>query len=308
MRLPHGSPCDDTYRRLFIRLDSQAFESIFTAWAYRLTEVILGDLIAIDGKTLRHSFESKGALASALHVVSAWSNANHLVLGQLKAPKDKVNEAQVIPELLKMLCLSGNVVSIDAIGCQKPIARQIIEQHADYILALKDNQSQLKDETEPLLRVLPPDSAAKSVDGDHGRIEVRNCSVTHRVDLLDKGLEWPGIKSLVKIEASREVDGKKSQQTRWYISSLKADAEFFLKAIRSHWAIENSLHWVLDVAFREDECRKRKGNSAENFAVIRKFAFNLLKKDKSVKLGVKNKRLRAGWNTEYLIHLISQGE
>lgn len=307
LELPHGPASDDTYRRLMIRLDSEVFGRLFTQWTYRLVEVVSGDFISIDGKTARHSFKD-GVFSTALHVVSAWSNANHLVLGQLKAPKNKVNEAKIIPELLDMICLAGNVVTIDAAGTQVAIAEKIISREADYILAVKDNQPSLAEEIEPILRVMPPDSKDETFDGSHGRIDHRICEVSHRVDLLEAGLRWPGIQTLVKITSTRETKKKKTTEYRYYISSLKEDASFFNKAIREHWGIENSLHWVLDIAFREDECRKRTGNQAENFSIVRKFAFNLLKRDKSVKLGVKNKRLKAAWNRKYLIDLIATGE
>lgn len=305
--LPHGSPSDDTFRRVFMHLDSTAFEQLFMDWTQGLAGKLGLDLIAIDGKTSRHSYASAQAPHTALHMVSAWSAANHLVLGQLKV-SEKKNEIVAIPKLLKMMCVTDAIVTIDAMGCQRKIADQIIDQGGDYILAVKENQSELLAEIEGITRTLPPDSEDQQVSQGHGRIETRNCKVFYRVDLIDEEKKWKGLTSVIQIDSSRQINGQLSREKRYYISSLQAGANTFNHAVRMHWGIENSLHWVLDIAFREDECRKRKGNSAENFSVVRRFALNLLKRDTSTRLGVKNKRLKAAFNHQYLFKVIAQGE
>ena len=301
LELPFGIPSDDTFRRVFSRLDSDSFSKSFIQWSSNLAEILVGDVISLDGKTARRSF-ANSTPKSAIHLVSAWSNANHMVLGQLKV-ESKSNEITAIPKLLEQLCIAGNIVTIDAMGCQTDIAEQIVDHSADYILAVKDNQLELKEQMEPLFNILPPDSEDEQVEGDHGRIEIRKAKVINDLKFLDERYRWKGIKSIVLIESTREIKGKQTKEERLYISSLNAPAKVFNQAVRMHWGIENSLHWVLDIAFREDDCRKRIGNQAENFALIRKFALNLLKKDKSVKLGIKNKRLKAGRNKGYLLKL-----
>jgi predicted transposase YbfD/YdcC len=301
--LPHGVPSNDTYRRVFIALDSQVFEHVFLEWTKSLVSRLSGvDIIPIDGKTLRRSYK-KGDTKSAVHMVSAWSNANHLVLGQLKVD-GKSNEIKAIPQLLDMLFLKGSVVTIDAMGCQRDIAEKIIEKEADYILAVKGNQGALEDQLQNLFKIRTSDDHHEQVDGGHSRIEIRQCDTIEQLEWLDESEKWKGLQSIIKVEATRDIEGKIAAETRYYISSLKSTAAFFNTAVRQHWGIENSLHWVLDMAFSEDDCRKRKGNEAENFAIIRRFAFNLLKRDSSVRLGVKNKRLKAGWDRPYLLHLL----
>lgn len=304
LALPHGVPSNDTYRRVFISLDSRAFERVFLEWTKSLVRQVSGvDIIPIDGKTLRRSYK-KGDPKSAIHMVSAWSNANHLVLGQVKVDC-KSNEITAIPELLEMLFLKGSVITIDAMGCQRSIAEKIIEKEADYILAVKGNQGGLEEQLQRLFEIRTTDSCDKQVDGGHGRIETRECQIIQQLEWLDEGDKWKELKSAIKVDATREINSKITTETRYYISSIKSDAAFFNSAVRQHWGVENSLHWVLDMAFSEDNCRKREGNQAENFAIIRRFALNLLKRDSSVRLGVKNKRLKAGWDRNYLIHLLS---
>jgi len=304
LALPHGVPSNDTYRRVFIALDSREFERIFLEWTKSLVSRISGvDIIPIDGKTLRRSYK-KSDPKSAIHMVSAWSNINHLVLGQVKVD-GKSNEITAIPKLLDILFLKGSVVTIDAMGCQRTIAEKIIEKEADYILAVKGNQQGLEEQIQHLFKSRTTEGHDKQIDGGHGRIETRQCHIIQQLEWLDEGEKWKGLQSAIKVEATREISGKITSETRYYISSLKSDAAFFNTAVRQHWGIENSLHWVLDMAFREDECRKREGNQSENFAIIRRFAFNLLKRDSSVRLGVKNKRLKAGWDRDYLLHLLT---
>ena len=306
LRLPHGPPSDDTFRRLFSRLDTRSFSKVFMKWTSRLAQICVNDVIAVDGKTVRRSFQEADP-KSAIHLVSAWSNANHMVLGQLKV-EGKSNEIKAIPELLEMLCIAGNIVTIDAMGCQTGIAKQIVEGGADYILAVKDNQKSLLEEMESLFKVLPIDSHDEQIEGDHGRIEIRQAKVIHDLRLLDEKVRWKGIRSIIQIESTRQIRSQVTTETRLYISSLKVDAKVANQAIRMHWGVENSLHWVLDIAFREDECRKRIGNQPENFAIVRKFALNLLKQDRSLRLGVKNRRIKAARNREYLLGLLMYRE
>lgn len=305
--MPHGPPSDDTFRRVFMALDPVAFEEVFLLWTKELAGKMGLDVISIDGKTARRSYQSAESPHTALHLVSAWSASNRLVLGQVGVD-GKGNEITAIPKLLRLLDLSEAVVTIDGIGCQRKIAEQIIEQQGDYILAVKENQSELLEEIKALMDTLPADSEDLQRNTGHGRTETRKCKVIRRVDLLDGPEKWRGLGCIIRIEATREVKQVKSSETRYYISSLKAGANTFNHAVKMHWGVENSLHWVLDMVFREDECRKRMENSARNFALVRKFALNLLKRDPNKRLGIKNKRLKAGWSQEYLLNVIMNGE
>ncbi len=300
LKLEFGIPSDDTFRRLFIRLDSEAFESTFLNWTKELASITGLKRISIDGKTSRRSHIDQ---KNPLHLVSAWANDYRLTMVQVRC-EDKSNEITAIPKLLDLLCLEGAIVSIDAMGTQKSIAQKIIDQKADYILALKENHHALYEESVDLFRVVPAQEDTW-VDKGHGRIETRKCQVIYSVDMLDEFDKWPGFRSLIKIESTRQVGEKITTQTRYYISSLRNTAQEFNRAIRNHWGIENELHWVLDMVFREDECRKRTGNEAENFSIIRRFVLNLLKKDPNRRLGLKNKRLKAAWNHEYLLTMVS---
>lgn len=303
----HGMPSDDTYRRVFMALDPGAFEELFLVWTKRLAGKMGLDFISIDGKTARRSYESAESFHTSLHLVSAWSHTNQLALGQLKVD-GKSNEIVAIPMLLKLLCLEDAVVTIDAVGCQTKIADQIIEQQGDYILAVKENQSELLEEIKGLMKTLPADSEDIQESVGHGREETRKCKVIFRVDMMDEDKKWRGLKSIVEIETTRKTEKNQTAEKRYYISSLKVGANTINHAIRWHWGIENSLHWVLDMVFKEDDCRKRAKNSAQNFALIRKFALNLLKRDDTQRVGIKNKRLRAAWNNEFLLKVIMNGE
>lgn len=307
VKMPHGPPSDDTFRRVFMALDTEAFEELFFIWTRQLAGKVGLDIISIDGKTARKSYQSSDSPHTALHLVSAWSAANRLVLGQVKVD-GKSNEITAIPKLLKLLDLGEAVVTIDGMGCQKKIAAQIVDQEGDYILAVKENQSELMEEIKGLMKTLPADSWDVQENKGHGRVETRKCKVIHRVDMLDEENQWKGLRSVIQIESTRELKKEKTTEVRYYISSLKAGANTFNHAVRMHWGIENSLHWVLDLAFREDDCRKRNDNSAQNFALIRKFALNLLKRDSNKRMGIKNKRLKAGWNQEFLLNIIMNGE
>ncbi len=303
LKLPNGIPSADTFERLFIRINPEQFENCFIKWVSHLCNQAHKGLINIDGKTLR-GISKKGGSKSVFHIISAWSNENQMVLGQFKV-ESKSNEITAIPMLLDLLDISGSVVTIDAMGCQKQIAEKIIENGADYILGLKGNQESLKDEVENAFKQCPANSEDESFDKDHGRIEIRKCSVINDMEWIYEKQNWKGLQSIIKIESTRIIKDNTEKEIRYYISSLNLDAKQINKMVRGHWGIENSLHWVLDVQFNEDHCRKRMGNSAENFALIRKVALNIIKNDKSTKLSINKKRLKAMLYNEYLIKLIS---
>lgn len=304
LQLPHGIPSHDTINRVISMLKPEQFEKVFAQWSGSLKNLSLeNDVISIDGKTVRgskDSFHSK----SAIHIVSAWSSQNSLVLGQRKVD-GKSNEITAIPELFDMLELRGCIVTIDAMGTQTEIAQKIIDNNADYILALKGNQSYLKQDVESLCRRSIPDSENETVEKGHGRIESRKCEVYKKINLLEDKDKWLDFKSVIKVNSQREIGEKITSETRYYISSLDHNAEDFNKYIRQHWGIENNLHWTLDMTFREDEQRKRIKYAAQNFAVIRKIALNLLKKEESKKLSLRTKRLKAGWDNDFLLKILN---
>jgi predicted transposase YbfD/YdcC len=308
LELSHGIPSHDTFGRVFARLDPEAFQRSFINWVQAISELTEGQVIAVDGKTLRRSHDETLGKA-AIHMVSAWATANHLVLGQLKVA-DKSNEITAIPALLQLLELNGCIVTLDALGCQTQIAQTIIERGADYVLRLKGNQGTLYAEVQDLFayadscdfRDIAHDFQ-KTVNGGHGRIEIRKhwmISEPEFLAYLDPEGHWKDLSSIGRVEAERRNGEQVERETRYYISSLAGDAEEFGSAVRAHWGIENQVHWILDIAFREDESRIRKGHGAQNFAVLRHIALNLLKQEQTVKCGTQTKRLKAGWDTDYL--------
>ena len=311
LELPNGIPSHDTFSRLFARLNPQQFQQCFVNWIRAINKMTTGEVIAIDGKSLRHSYD-KEANQKAIHMVSAWATENRLVLGQVKVDK-KSNEITAIPELLKVLELSGCIVTIDAMGCQKEIVKLINEQDADYIITLKKNQGQLYKNVEQLFKEAIrtefkgiQHSAYHTREQAHGRSEIRHYLMLTDIDeRVDPNHKWLGLKSIGLVESVRTVDGKTTIETRYYISSLSNDAKLFGKSVRSHWGVENSLHWVLDVALNEDDCRIRKDNAPENFAVMRRLAVNLLGREKSNKRGVKNKQFLAAMDNEYLAKVLA---
>ena len=313
LALPHGIPSHDTFGRVFARLDPTAFEGCFLKWIADLATASEGRLIAIDGKTVRRSLDVANGKA-AIHMVSAWCAANHLVLGQL-ATDAKSNEITAIPELLKLLDLKGAVVTIDAMGCQKEIAAAIIDQGGDYLLQLKGNQGGLHDETVLLFdQGLRDDclgiacATAATTNKGHGRLEQRRLWVTSEVEWFAERRRWKNLRSLARVEATRTVNGQTSVEYRYYISSLESpDPARMLALIRGHWGVENSLHWSLDIAFREDDCRIRQGHAAENFSRLNRIALNLLKSETQQKVGIKTKRLCCGWDHDYLLKVLTQG-
>jgi len=283
-------------------LNPQAFERCFAAWAQGLKDDgILERVIAIDGKTSRRtkdSFHHK----SPLHSLHAWSVENGICLGQI-ACGEKSNEITAIPQMLDLLNIKGSIITIDAMGTQRAIAEKIIDEGGDYILAVKGNQGGLEDEVQTTCKVTCSVSDTTTVEKDHGRIETRRCEVFKKGDIVDFDNVWKGLQTVVKITATREFANKTETFERYYISSLSPKNNEFNKYIRDHWRVENNLHWTLDMAFREDEQRKRAGHAAKNFAIVRKIALNILKKD-TENGSMRRKRLKAAWKKEFLIDLL----
>lgn len=313
LELPKGIPSHDTFWRVFRALDPEEFQRCFVSWMSAVSALTGGEIVAIDGKQLRRSHD-KGDGKAAIHMVSAWASANRLVLGQVKVD-EKSNEITAIPQLLRCLELTGCLVTIDAMGCQTEIAKLIRERGADYLLALKGNQSNLHEDVILLFDDLAESNFTaytydyhKTVDKGHGRIEVRHCWTISDPTLsrcLRGADRWTELTTLVKVQAERYIGDKHELDTRYYIGSATTRADEALAATRTHWQVENSLHWVLDIAFREDESRLHKGYGAQNFAILRHIALNALKQESSAKLGIKNKRLRAGWDESYLLSVLS---
>jgi predicted transposase YbfD/YdcC len=305
LELPNGIPKLDTYRRVFAAIDSQCFETCFIEWVNSFVTLHDKEVVAIDGKTIRGA-KSHGK-KSPIHMVSAWASEQNIVLGQVKT-QEKSNEITAIPELLNILSLENTVVTIDAMGCQKEIATAIIKKDADYILAVKENQKNLYQNIQDEFRFGKNIAFSSSQDLDHGLIETRVCSIVTDFQFIKPVNKWENLTTVVKIHSTREFknsDKLKETATRYYISSLKTSAEYFQKAIRAHWGVENKLHWTLDVAFSEDASRKRIGNSAQNFSLITKIALNLLKNEKTAKQGVKGKRFKAALDNQYLIKALN---
>jgi predicted transposase YbfD/YdcC len=304
--LPNGIPSDDTFNRVFSAIDSEQFETYFVDWVSHLVNLTEGEIIPIDGKTIRGA-KSHGE-KSPFHMVSAWASNNNLVLGQVKV-SEKSNEITAIPKLLELITVKGCTVTIDAMGCQQDIARKIIKEEANYILAVKENQKQLHQDVQDEFRFGKDVQIDVSEELDHGRIETRKCSVISDFKFIENIEEWSGLKSIIKIESVREFknsDKPTETATRYYISSLLTQAKDFQRDIRLHWGIENRLHWVLDVAFSEDASRKRAGNASQNFSILSKIALNLLKKETSDKQGIKGKRLKAAYDQNYLLKVLGK--
>jgi Transposase len=308
LNLPNGIPTHDTFNRVFSAINPQAFLQCFTSWIHAIHLMVDGTVISIDGKRLRRSHNEHFG-KSALHLVSAWASDLHLSLGQVRTT-DKSNEITAIPELLNLLSIQGCIITIDAMGCQKEIAALIIDKKADYTLALKGNQGSLHNDVKLYFDDLEASKfkdkkcdVFRTLEKDHGRIEKRTCIVTNDIAWLNEKDRWKAIKSIAMIIAEREIKGKKNIERRYYITSLTPNAEKIGNAIRSHWSIENKLHWQLDVNFKEDQSRLRTKNNAENFAAIRRMALTLLKQE-TKKLSMKCKRLLAGWDNEYLLKVI----
>lgn len=310
LELPFGVPSHDTFGRVFSKICPEQFQKCFLDWVRSAFQEIAPQVVAIDGKTLRHSYD-RSSNKAAIHMVSAWATENRMVLGQVKT-EEKSNEITAIPELLRVLALKGCIVTIDAMGCQREIVKQIVDQEADYVICLKGNQGTLHKEVELLFQDAKQNDfknlshdTYETTDGDHGRIEIRRFTTTADIDWCEDKPKWKKLTSFGMVESEREVGDKTTRETRYYISSLPSDAKVFAQAARAHWGIENGLHWCLDIAFREDDSRIRKGHAATNFATIRHFAVNLIKQDKERKVGVKASRKRAGWDDNYMLQLLS---
>ncbi len=303
LTLPGGIPSHDTFNRVFQALDPEEMERGFVAWVSSIARLTAGAVVAIDGKSLCGTREQ--GKKTLVHMVSAWAETNGLVLAQHKVD-EKSNEITAIPKLLAALELAGAVVTIDAMGCQRQIASQIVAQQADYVLAVKENQPGLLADIKDSFQMLAADAVAEEVDCGHGRVERRTCSVVADLSLLERPFEWASLQGLVRIQSERyhKASGKTEREIRYYVTSLEPDARRLNAIIRQHWGIENKLHWVLDVDFDEDLCRKRAGNSAENFSVLKRIALNILKQDKSSKRSNKGKRLHAAWKHSYLLNLL----
>ena len=313
LELRHGIPSHDTFGRVFARLSPDAFEACFIAWTHSLSQDVAGKLVSIDGKAIRRSFEHGWDKSGMAHLVSAFVSGNRMVFGQL-AVDDKSNEITAIPKLLELLDVRGATVTIDAMGCQKNIARKIVDGHGDYYLAVKENQPQLHQKVTSLLNEAMLEKFVgmkhdhfEETNGGHGRIETRRVWITPEVNWLgDLRHEWAGLHALVLVEATRQINGKTSTERRYYIASNPtATAKQAAESIRGHWGIENQLHWNLDMSFDEDQSRIRKGHAAENFSRLRRIALNLLKRETSQKVGIKSKRLLAGWDHDYLLGLLT---
>ena len=295
----HGIPSHDVIGGLFARLKSKEFTTFFSNWVNSVADLIKEEVIAIDGKTIRNSKDDTSS-KSAIHLVSAYANDNRICLGQ-EAVHEKSNEITAIPKLLKTLAIKGCIVTIDAMGCQKKIAEEIIDAKADYILMVKDNQKNLRLQIEDSFKTIESCNSNTTNDFGHGRIETRTCNVIDNLSLLLNRNDWKNIKSIVCITSARidKKTKKESTEKRYYITSLKADALKLNKAIRSHWGVENNLHWNLDVIFKEDASLKKKGDSPMNFNIITKIALALIEREKSTKMSKNSKRLKAALDDKY---------
>ena len=306
LELPNGIPSHDTIGRIFSMLDPVKFEICFMNWIQTVFEVTQGQIVPVDGKTLRQSYDRKSEKA-AIHMVSAWASRNGIVLGQIKTD-EKSNEITAIPELLNLLDITGCVITIDAMGCQKAIAENIVNNSADYVIAIKENQPTLYNEiVEHIDDALAQGAKAKTIldfhetiNEDHGRKEVRRYYISEDIDSIDSAVDWKGLNSIGMVESIRTVNGKTTITRRYHIASIEKNAKNYAAANRAHWSVENSLHWNLDVSFREDESRVRKDHAPNNFSVLRRIALNYLKNERTVKRGIEGKRNKAGWDINYL--------
>ena len=305
--LSSGVPSHDTFRRVFMHLDPKAFQDAFVGWVKAINSAQLDQaVVSIDGKTVRGS---RGRGRNAIHMVSAWCHEHGLVLGQTKV-EEKTNEITAIPELLDLLELKGAIITIDAMGAQTKIAQKIIDKQADYVLGLKANQASIHQEVMEWFEAARENEFKygvydqfKQLNGDHGRIEQRHCMMISS-DYIETLHTWPGIKSVICLHSQREIKDKVQTEYRYYLSSLEVNAERAAHAIRSHWGIENSLHWCLDVTFNEDRCKVNSGNAPQNLAVVRHTALNLLKSETSVKTSIRKKKMMAVLNVNYLSKVI----
>jgi predicted transposase YbfD/YdcC len=313
VELPNGIPSHDTIRRLFIRLDPEGLQRCFFNWVEAVREQTGGDVVAIDGKTLRRSGEAASG-KMPIHMVSAWAAENGIVLGQMKTSEHS-NEITAIPALLELLKVKGCIVTIDAAGCQTDIAEKIRAKKADYVLAVKANQPQLLDEISDFFSVTTDDDVAEewlekydTLDKGHGRIEKREYYHSNEIAALPRVKQFAGAKSIGMVRSTRIIAEQRSTTTRYYVSSLEMDAQKLAHAVRSHWSVENNLHWTLDMTFREDDSRMRSGYSAENFAMMRRMALSIMKRDTHSKRSLKGRRRICSYHDKYLEQLLFNSE
>jgi predicted transposase YbfD/YdcC len=317
LKLPNGVPSHDTFNRVFCALDPRQFLECFLSWTQSVRQAIPGEIVALDGKALRRAIDSGSGPRC---IVSAWAEDNGLVLGQLEVD-GKSNEITAVPQLLRALELSGCIVTLDAMGCQKAIAREIIEADADYVLALKGNQGVVHEEVRTFLdqtvaekkKPRPPGAPVpkaaallaefETVEKEHGRMETRRYYVSDQLGWFEGAAQWEGLRTVGMVEARREIKGQASVERRYYLSSLPLNAQEFARAVRGHWGIENKLHWVMDVVFGEDQSRARAGYAAQNLALLRRLALNLLKREKKNR-SVRGKQKDAGWDNAYLLKVL----
>ncbi len=318
LELANGIPGDDTYRRVFGRLNPEQFAACFVAWVRSFQERVAGDIIALDGKTLRHSFDTATGQA-AIHMVNAWAVESGLALGQAKVD-GKTNEITALPGLIKLLDIAGCIVTADAMGCQKAIARQIVGQKGNYVLALKGNQASLHADVQLFFEdAIAHDFYEKdpnrriaydyheTLEKDHGRLERRRYWVVggDQINWLAQKEDWVGLHTLCAVESERRIGDTVTRETRYFISSLEGSAAQLARPIRAHWRIENSLHYVLDVSLGEDACGIWKDNAPENMGTLRRIVASLLKKERSSKRGVKARAKRAAWDDTYLLKVLA---
>ena len=311
LKLVHGIPSPHTFRRVFAALDAEQFQACFVKWVQGVEEVTEGQIVAIDGKTLRRSHDRRLG-QDAIHMVSAWASASGLVIGQIKVD-DKSNEIPAVPELLEMLKIEGCIVTLDALHCQTQTVEKILEKKADYVLPVKENQPRLLEALQGLfddpeeMRWVECDFF-RTVSKGHGRIETRECWTTSDPEYLKyiaTLADWRGLQSIAMVQAVRQIGEQTTTSRRYFISSLETNAELMLRAVRTHWGIENTVHWVLDITFREDDSRIRRGYGAENFAVLRHIVLNLLKRENSAKRSLRAKRKKAAWDDDYLLKVLT---
>jgi len=311
LELQHGVPSADTFRRVFAVLDAEHFQVCFVKWIQAVETVTSGQIVAIDGKTLRRSHD-RSLGKQALHMVSAWASGSGLVLGQLKVD-DKSNEIPAVPELLELLEIEGCIVTLDALHCQTKTVETILGKKADYVLPVKENQPRLLETLQRLfddpeeMRWVECDTF-RTVEKGHGRIETRECWTTSDPEYLKyiaTLADWQGLQSIAMVQSVRRIGEERTTTRRYFISSLESNAKLMLHAVRSHWGIENKVHWILDITFREDDSRIRRGNGAENFAVLRHIALNLLKRENSTKQSLRAKRKQAAWDDAYRLKVLT---
>lgn len=302
LELENGIPSHDTIERLFKRIESKEFEKSFMNWTDHIRVKTQGQIINFDGKTIRGS-KDKSNNKYALQMVSAWCGENNLVLGQIKT-QAKINEIAALKELITLMDIEDCLITIDAMGCQKEIVKMIVDKNADYVIAVKENQGNLLKEIKDSFRFLKPNDTHEELTKDHGRIEARKCEIITNLEMIETKQQWEKLTTLIKVSSSRTIGTEQTKEERYYISCQNKEALHFQNAIRKHWSIENSLHWVLDVQFNEDHIRKRKDNAGENMVIVRRIALNKLKQHSFKRFGVNNKRLKAAYDDKFLLQVL----